>query len=146
MRLLQLRTAGVLFISRAFAADGAPLVWHVHLLSNQRARLLYSLSLFRDNEDTAWRGMVGRANRLLHWNDLQAFQARGACIYDFGGYYRGTEDSAKLRINKFKSEFGGVLRVEYNGVRFLSLAGKAMAWVYRLRTASVNRRARQTAA
>lgn len=128
-RLEQLRRKGALCLGRAAAPDGTPLAWHAYLIEERRARLLYSLSLYREAAD---RNLVGRANRLLHWKDMTAFQALGIATYDFGGYYRGGTDPAKLRINQFKAEFSGEQRVEYNGFIFLNLKGRVAGWLYGL--------------
>jgi hypothetical protein len=138
-RLERLRERDQLFIGRADDEEGGTLAWHVYLVAHRRARLLYSVSLFREAESSARRALVGRANRLLHWRDILAFQEAGVELYDFGGYYQGGTDQSKLRINQFKDEFHGDLRTEYNGLRFqgpggalarLSLA--ALRWSSRL--------------
>lgn len=133
-RLGQLRKTGGLRLGLAKAPDGSVLAWHAYLIAEERARLLYSLSLFRDTPDAAHRNLVGRANRLLHWKDMTALGALGTHTYDFGGYYRGGADPAKLRINQFKAEFGGVQRVEFNGFLYLNLKGRIAGGLYGLAT------------
>jgi Acetyltransferase (GNAT) domain len=123
-RLRLLQEQGRLLIGKASLPDGSPLAWHVYLVAHKRARLLYSVSLFRDTQETAQRALVGRANRLLHWHDIIALKKAGLELYDFGGYYLGKTDESKLRINQFKDEFQGVLRTEYNGMLFLGIMGR----------------------
>jgi hypothetical protein len=131
-RLRQLRAAGMLLIGQADAEGGETLAWHVYLVAHRRARLLYSLSRFRDSEDPQFKGMVGRANRHLHWEDVRALKALGVATYDFGGFYLGRTDEAKLRINHFKLEFRGVQATEYNGFHAQSLKGRLVGRLYAL--------------
>lgn len=131
-RLRQFRSAGMLYIGQADAEEGETLVWHVYLVVHRRARLFYSLSRFRDSEDSQFQNRVGRANRHLHWEDLRALKALGVATYDFGGFYLGQTDEAKLRINHFKLEFRGVQVMEYNGFQVRSLRGRLLGGLYTL--------------
>ena len=131
-RLKRFRSADMLRVGQADGEDGEPLAWHVYLLVHGRARLLYSLSRFRESEDSQFQNMVGRANRHLHWEDLRALKAAGVATYDFGGYYLGSTDEAKLRINHFKLEFRGAPATEYNGFHFQSLKGRLVGRLYTL--------------
>lgn len=103
---------GDLLFSRVGEASGEPLVWHAYYRSGQRATLLHSASLFRNSSNT-YRNKVGRANRFLHWQDFLNFRAAGVTVYDFGGWYEGDEDEQRLRINRFKEEFGGEVVKNY---------------------------------
>jgi len=109
-----------LHFSRA-VLGGATVVWHVHVVTWDRVALLYSASQFRNLDDSDARADVGRANRLLHWSDILAFKAQGKKVYDFGGWYTGTEDESLLRINQFKQGFGGTRVQQVN-------AGLALSW------------------
>lgn len=131
-RLRQLRSAGMLLVSQADGEGGEALAWHVYLVAHRRARLLYSFSRFREREDTQYQNLVGRANRHLHWEDLRALKALGVATYDFGGFYLGRTDEAKLRINHFKLEFRGVQATEYNGFHAQSLKGRLVGRLYAL--------------
>jgi len=122
-RLSLLQEQGKLFLGKATMPDGTALAWHVYLVAHRRARLLHSLSLFRDTQQSAQRQLVGRANRLLHWNDIIEFKNAGIELYDFGGYFQGNIDKGRLQINQFKDEFHGVLRTEFNGFRFFGARG-----------------------
>ncbi|MYM32537.1 hypothetical protein GTP58_29810 [Duganella sp. CY15W] len=130
--LLQAAQAGALLLSWA-EQDGAPLVTHSYILSRGRARLLQSASLFRASADSAQRTMIGRANRWLHFKDMQALKAAGCSTYDFGGWYAGSTDKAKLQINAFKEEFGGQVTREYDGVFALTWRGRLYRWLRQLR-------------
>lgn len=127
-RLERLRGQGALFIGASRAPTGPVLAWHVYLVAKGRVRLLHSLSAFDDEDDAGFRALVGRANRLLHWRDILEFKERGAKLYDFGGWYRGQEDKTKLRINRFKEDFGGEQRLDYNGIQWFGWRGQ-LAWL-----------------
>ncbi|HTP13153.1 MAG TPA: hypothetical protein VMM37_05965 [Bacteroidota bacterium] len=127
-----LHTSGELHISSAESAAGNPLVFHAYYVSPLRVRLLYSASLFRESSDAGERNSIGRSNRCLHWNDMIHFKHDGVAQYDLGGWYAGTTDEEKLRINRFKEEFGGTLAKGYNGVRGLTVTGNVALMVNRL--------------
>lgn len=101
-------------VIREVRIAGELLVLHAYLMREGRTRLLQSASHFREVEDGSIRGLVGRANRFLHWDDLRYFKASGCSLYDFGGWYEGSEDEEKLNINRFKEGFGGRIVREYN--------------------------------
>jgi hypothetical protein len=111
--------------SVALDTPGAtPLVFHAYLVQGGRARSLYSASQ-RLGETQAHRlNLIGRANRLLHWEDILWFRAKGLRLYDFGGWYGGTEDREKLAINRFKEGFGGTRITEYETIQGVTLLGK----------------------
>jgi lipid II:glycine glycyltransferase (peptidoglycan interpeptide bridge formation enzyme) len=98
--------AGVLRLSRV-SLTGETLAWHCYIVRGANATLLYSVSLGGSHGDSAYRALAGRANRLLHWEDMLQLQGSGCHSYDFGGWYAGTENEQLLRINKFKEGFGG---------------------------------------
>lgn len=124
--------AGQLDLSQAVdPSTGQVIVWHAHLLCEGRARGLCSASL-RDTTDSKYRNLVGRANRLLHWSDFLRFKEMGLSAYDWGGWYPGEIDQAKLQINQFKREFGGVVVKEWCGAAALTWKGKLALRVRRL--------------
>ena len=114
-----------LVLAKVCDVDGNALVWHAYFTAGKRTRLLYSASHHRDVKDSAQRARIGRANRSLHWKTLLWYKEQGFLIYDFGGWYGGTEDSAKLRINEFKEGFGGSIVREFNCRYPLTIRGKA---------------------
>jgi hypothetical protein len=130
-RVLGMRESSSLALSRVVDADGAVVVWHSYVHGDGTARLLHSCSLFR-NVDKAKAGVVSRSNRLLHWADMQRLREAGFHTYDFGGWYAGKDDEAKLRINFFKEGFGGAVTTLYNIEAGMTLKGVA---VIRLRHA-----------
>jgi lipid II:glycine glycyltransferase (peptidoglycan interpeptide bridge formation enzyme) len=99
---------------RAAISNNEILVYHSYIISNKRARLMNSASLFRDSADTDFKSLIGRANRLLHWDDICYFKENGYLIYDLGGYCMDKKDEVKQAINKFKKGFGGDIIKEYN--------------------------------
>lgn len=87
------------------------IVMHAYVVDSgqKKVRLLYSASLFRNEEDTQLKAIIGRANRLLHFRDMCFFKERGFEVYDLGGYAANTNNAALQRINQFKDSFGGEL-------------------------------------
>jgi hypothetical protein len=116
-KLLALHERQALIITCANHPTGRCLVMHAYIADHEerRLRLLYSASHFRGTEDTEQRNLIGRANRLLHWSEIQHAQKAGFEVYDLGGLPVGTEDPAKNAIARFKIEFGGTPIIEYNG-------------------------------
>jgi hypothetical protein len=130
--LALLASAGVLALTQVDDSTGETLVWHAYHRSNHRATLLYSASLFRKFDSSALRNKIGRANRFQHWQDIERFQAEGVSVYDFGGWYEGDRDQKRLRINKFKEEFGGEIVKNYICERALTAKAKVFLRVRRL--------------
>jgi hypothetical protein len=129
IRLERLAQVGGLVLSQVRNKEGVPLVWHAYYKVNDRVRLLYSISLFHD-DDSSQRSLFGRANRYHHWEDILAFRVQGIRVYDLGGWYGGGADKKKLSINRFKEEFGGEIVLNYNCQSGLTFAGKAAIWLY----------------
>ena len=72
-------------------------------------------------ETTNLKAIIGRANRLLHWEALKYAKEKGLSEYDWGGMWSDDEtkqDKRKKTINDFKSSFGGTIvpRYEYQKV------------------------------
>jgi hypothetical protein len=93
------------------------------------ARLLQSVSPFRNHASFSDRNVMGRANRWLHWRDMCVLKEQGVVTYDLGGWYSGHSDREKLRINAFKEEFGGTPTVEFSWVVGISLVGRLVVWL-----------------
>jgi hypothetical protein len=119
-----IRDTKKLILTNVQTADGEDLVWHSYLCGRDRVRLLHSASLFRTVDNSAYRQRVGRANRYHHWLDFLKLKEAGFQIYDFGGWYAGSDDSDKVRINRFKEEFGGTVVSTYYGEVALTMLGK----------------------
>lgn len=101
---------GNLIITKA-VFENETLVMHSYLIDKyiKRARLLNTSSLFRYENNIQKKGLIGRANRFLHFQDMVYFRNEGFKIYDMGGYAYNTNDSEKKRISEFKDSFGGEL-------------------------------------
>ena len=121
-------------LSSVSAPDGQVLAMHAYVRDPliRRARLLYSASHFRGTDDTAARNLIGRANRLLHWHEIESLHEQRYLQYDLGGIPIDDSDPAKNAIARFKREFGGTEVTEYNGYRANSLLGRlAIAYLQR---------------
>lgn len=111
-RLCGIVKAGSLAVSVAYLPDGTIAAYHSYVIGDGIARLLHSVSVFREEPEK--RKMIGWANRLLHFEDMCALRGGGAEIYDWGGLSR--EDKMQ-NITRFKEEFGGEERIVYYSVR-----------------------------
>jgi hypothetical protein len=123
---------GEVALSQVRDSSGDTLVWHLYHLSRNRATLFYSASVFRKLDSSARRNKIGRANRFQHWQDMQRFKAQGISVYDLGGWYHGDSDLERLKINKFKEEFGGEIVKNYICERALTSKAKLFLRVRRL--------------
>jgi hypothetical protein len=138
MRALANNGALVMSVSYAETRPAAWLSAHVYIVDGIRSRLLYSASCDPVSVDGN-RQLVGRANKLLHWQMIQYFRRAGYRLYDFGGISMREQ----LRtIDEFKQSFGGAATVEFNAMIGISLRGKAFVWLYRQFVAS-QRKARE---
>ena len=131
-RLEQMAAQGLFALTAARNAAGELLVYHGYLCYRSRARLLFSASGLLHVKDSAQRSLIGRANRLLHWDDICRFRVQGESKYDFGGWYAGTADPDRIRINKFKEEFGGHVVSEFNAMHGVTMQGKLGIWVWKM--------------
>lgn len=116
--------AGLIELTRIDDLKAQRLVWHAYHRSRDRVTLLYSASLFRQNPSGEFRNLIGRANRLHHWLDMLHFKEAGISTYDFGGWYHGNKDEERLRINKFKEQFGGKVVKNFICEEALTLKGR----------------------
>jgi hypothetical protein len=122
------RRAGLLGLCWAKAADGTVLVRRTNVChaGQGRVRGLFGVSL--ETADHDLRTLAGRANRLLHHMEMLHYRELGYRVYDFGGWYTGTEDPKRLAINRFKAGFGGRPVQGYDCEQPISLVG----WAYYL--------------
>ena len=93
--------------------EGETVAYHVYIVGDGIARLLYSVSVFRDTENSSKRTAVGRCNRYLHYADMLWLKEHGFTVYDWGGY---ATDPALASINAFKKGFGGEEQPRYHAV------------------------------
>lgn len=92
---------------------------HVYLYDNRIARLLYSVSNFRTKDLDP--NFVGRANKYLHWYDIQHLCEHKIEVLDWGGI---SSIENLNGIDKFKKGFGGKEHTYYNIIIGKSLMGK----------------------
>jgi hypothetical protein len=114
---------GILDLSLLRNAEGDPVAWRSHLVTASRARAMRVGSVRMAAQTPALRQQIGRASRLLLWQDVLRFRARGISLYDHGGWYAGSADAEMERINRFKSEFGGRVVEEFNSLCGITPAG-----------------------
>lgn len=123
-RLRALGQIGALNLSCVRDAAGRVLVWHAHYCTADRARQIHSASLLRTTTDPSLRTLIGRANCYHTWSDMLRFRHQGIAVHDLGGWYGGNEDQQKLRINKFKESFGGLVIKEFNSEAAVTWTGR----------------------
>jgi len=109
-----------LYISTIKQKNGEIISWRVHIVNNNRPRALVSNSFFI-NQDKEYKNLVGRASRLMRMKDIFYFKEKGMKIYDFGGWYAGSEDTKKLTINKYKEGFAQEKEISYNYSKCISI-------------------------
>jgi len=114
---------GVMF-SVVYNQDLKAICYHAFIVNGERARLLHSVSQFRDIKDRNERSLIARANRGLHWFDMKYFKSIGYDIYDMGGLADLNVFPEMVNINKFKKDFGGNEIVEYNVYFARSILGR----------------------
>ncbi|GHU98423.1 hypothetical protein FACS189483_06410 [Spirochaetia bacterium] len=120
---IDLLAAHDMFVIRAALYKGEVIVYHTYITVNGRARLAQSASLFRESTETDFRNIAGRANRLLHWEDMRYFKAQNYKTYDLGGINKALANKETQAINKFKECFGGIEVMEYKSLVPVSVKG-----------------------
>lgn len=117
--------SGAFVISSAKVNDAT--IFHSYVVGDSKVRLMHSCSLFRE-KDNQIRNAVGRANKYLHWCDVEYFQNKGIRTYDWGGI---SSFDAPNGIDKFKMAFGGQKVQYYYIVIRKSLMSKLFSLVYK---------------
>jgi hypothetical protein len=130
-RLGAMRAQGRLCLSRVDDREGHALVWHAYFRDRGWARLLYSASVYRLDHSSEKEAELARANRLLHWRDMLALRELGVAAYDLGGWYAGGEDTARLKINRFKESFGGRVIDLFNTYDAVTMKGLVAVQLHR---------------
>ena len=133
MRLGSMQASGSLLLSRVKDTEGHVLVWHCYMRDRSRARLLHSASIYRLNHAKERERLLSRANRHLHWRDMLALRELGVATYDFGGWYAGETDTAKLNVNIFKEGFGGRVVDLHNTYHGVTMKGRLAVQLHRWR-------------
>ena len=104
--------------------DGIDYVQHVLVTDGSSARLLHSVSKFRDQQMD--RNLTGNANRLLHWKEMEYMRSLGLQMYDWGGI---TDDQKPNGVDFFKMEFHGLLTPYNNVLVGKNLKGKVVIFI-----------------
>ena len=112
-----------LVLSLACLEPGDPLVWHAYVNMSHTVWLQHSVSCFRDKDNEA-RALIGRANRWLHWKDMQRLKQMGVRRYDWGGLFEDESIPEQEGINRFKKSFGGRVEQRYDCTVPLTLKGQ----------------------
>lgn len=117
-KLKALRDKNNLILSSVHNKEGQAIAMHAYVADTEleRVRLLYSASHFRACSSSEERNAIGRANRLLHWHEIETLSRAGYSTYDLGGIPTNDSDPEKNAIARFKSEFGGTPLIEFNGI------------------------------
>jgi hypothetical protein len=123
-RLGILANAGVLHISLVRSESGEILSAAAQLNCGSRLRGLQITSSLRACSDSSRRALIGRAHRYLIWRDILRTREAGLKFFDFGGWYMGTTDHEKLRINQFKRGFGGEIIQEFMCSKAITFKGR----------------------
>ncbi len=103
-----------LVISRMMDEENNTLCLHAYIVDDKITLCKYSASHFRLSNSKEFRMLVGRANRLLHWMDMQSFKEKGYQVYDFGGLYMCKNNEKLNNVDRFKLEFGGTIVPKYS--------------------------------
>ena len=85
-------------------------VAHSYIVDEEnRTVVLYQSASRRMIADDIDKGLLGKLNKALHFEDMKFFKARGFKVYDFGGYFEeaNTGNVKKRGVNEFKLLFGG---------------------------------------
>jgi hypothetical protein len=107
-KLVALRDQGALVISYITDKDHQVLCYHAYHKDDKQGYLIYSASKRFKKSDSNYQNFIGRANRYLHWKDIQSFKRKGCKWYNFGGKVINEEDRGGQNVNKFKVEYGPI--------------------------------------
>lgn len=108
--------------------DGQPMVYHSYIIYDDKVRFFKSCSEFRVKEKQL-RNAIGRANKLLQWEDILYFKDRGFREYDWGGIF---SYDCKNGIDEYKKSFGGKPRDDYSITFCISLKAKVIYTILKL--------------
>ncbi len=112
-------------LSRAEFPNGK--VYHLYVYDENNALLVYSASDHRKDEID--RNLAGRANKLLHYNDMLFLKSIGLSHYDWGNVASFESPNG---IDKFKMSFGGTQMKVYSYFVGNSLLGKFLVFSKKL--------------
>lgn len=130
--LKQLRNQEALVLTKIVDDSGNPLCFRIYTADGRRAMSLYSASHFRKSGDNSYKKWVGKAHRLLIWEDMLWFKEQGYAVFDSGGLTNNPN------IRSFKLEFGGDIVTEYSGYLASSMKGKLVLLARRWKMSRVS--------
>lgn len=109
-RVKALAEQGMYAITKCYDNGDNILAEHAYYLDKQEKKIMLatSASLFRESDNSEYRNLIGRANRMLHYKDILAFKEFGYEVYDYGGI--GNDNNELRSIAAFKLGFGGDVR------------------------------------
>lgn len=121
-KLKAFRGAGNIVLTEVVSPSGGePLARHCYITDGCRARLYYSATVQRQEGGNENRQLIGRANKLLHWETIKEMKRSGITCYDFGGISKSEELKG---IDDFKLQFGALERLEANAIIAASWLGR----------------------
>jgi hypothetical protein len=125
-RLRALAKVGLVHIAQVLDAEGVILAQHCLLCHRGAGTIQLSslVSLHHGEANKNQGSAIGRANRWLFYREFLFYKERGFLIYDLNGWYAGTEDEKRLRINLFKEGFRGRILYGYDCEEPVSIRGK----------------------
>jgi hypothetical protein len=132
-RLRVLAAAQSLVLSAARTEDGRTLVWHAYVGFGTRVQMLHTASTLHEAGANDERNLIGRANRLLHWQDMRHFKERGFAVLDLGGIDVTGRSEKTTQIARFKRSFGGEAVPVHSWTEPRSLKGALALAALRLR-------------
>lgn len=94
--------------------QGRTMAMHALLLDSATGRVRLLRSANNRFSDPQQRKVTGRANRWLHWWEMQELADSGYSVYDWGGVAPSSNDPQLVGINRFKTSFGGRLVEEWD--------------------------------
>lgn len=118
---------GNIILTKVFSGED-DYAQHFYVHDNTNARLLYSVSNFRTEGLNS--SKIGRANKYLHWYDIQCLQGRKINLLDWGGIMDTKNPNG---VDNFKIEFGGYECNYHNIVIGKSLIGKMVVAFLKLK-------------
>jgi hypothetical protein len=126
-----MRKYGTLFTAEC---EGEILGGHLYLEDEDHIMLWLSASrrLEMGKERAA---LIGRANRLLHWEAIKYAKEKGIKEFDWGGMWseeEAAQDKLKQNINSFKLSFGGEMVTRYSYQKIYSKTFKFARYIYHL--------------
>jgi hypothetical protein len=75
--------------------------------------MYFSASHFRGYTDKEYKRLIGRANRLLHWDSMIYFKNEGLSTYSLGAWSDDKTNKEQQNINSFKESFGSIIAPQY---------------------------------